>query len=465
MKLRNTILIGTLIRICLMPFFAHPFDVYAWYTVCVSIIKNGPLVIAYPLPMMFYTLIPIAYTYNLASTLIPMTPIPMEEIPAELNYFLRYKTLYDVKYVPGMLFNTIVKVPFIVSDIIIAILIYKIVEALTEKEGLAEKASAIWLLNPYVIFISSGWGMFDSLPALFCTASLYLLMKKKIRPAAVCLGVAAAYKLYPIVFLIPVLFYFTKTNQKNGRRDGLSFLLTFLSTSALLFLPFANRVLQTSMDLVSNTGGGPFAFGLTYWSISLALPLDANVSAFLSSALVVAFLAIVYWRTSKLTFEKPFIDLAASMLACILAIFLSYRIICEQYLVWALPFIIILCIEKRVEEALYRSLSLTALAYAVTYTWIPYFLLATTPWTGDILIAMVRLVYLFRKTRPDPTAPFTPSMSPGPILYTILGTAFSILALIMLTETLFKPREKLMKKLMPTWLDRILCKLRIQTAD
>jgi hypothetical protein len=213
------------------------------------------------------------------------------------------------------------------------------------------------------------------------------------------------------------------------------------------------------------TKRGPFAFGLTYWSISLAIPLDRGASAIISNIMVFASLAIVYWRTSKLTFKKPFIDLTSSMLACVLAVFLSYRIICEQYLVWALPFIIILCLEKRVEEILYRSLSLTAIAYAVTYTWIPYFLLATTPWIGNILIAMVRLVHPFRKPRPDPTAPFTPSLSPGPILYTILGTTFSILTLILLTEALFKPHKRIIKKLLPNWLNETLCKLKIQTAD
>ena len=469
MKLRNTIIIGTIIRICLMPFFAHPYDVYSWYKWCMDIVQKGPYTVVYT-PMMFYTLIPIAYLYNWASTALSIKPIPMSEIPTELNVFLRYTSLYPERVfgsIPDILFNTMVKIPFIASDILATILLYKVVEGLTENNRKAETAAALWFLNPYLIFISSGWGMFDTLPTLFSIASLLLLIRKKIKLSAICLGIATAYKLYPAVFLVPLLYYFYKTdqNRESWKRDCLTFLSIYSATVILLFLQNIGLIWSLSRFLLMETERGPFAFGLTYWSISLAIPLDRGASTIISNIMVFASLAIVYWRTSKMTFKKPFINLTASMLACVLAVFLSYRIICEQYLVWALPFIIILSLEKRVEEVLHRSLSLTAIAYAITFTWIPYFLLATTPWIGNILIAMVRLVHPFRKPRPDPTAPFAPSLSPGPILYTILGTTFSTLTLILLTETLFKPRKQIMKKLLPNWLNETLRKLKIQTAD
>jgi len=33
MRLRNVLLLGVIVRVAIAPFFAHPFDVYSWYTI------------------------------------------------------------------------------------------------------------------------------------------------------------------------------------------------------------------------------------------------------------------------------------------------------------------------------------------------------------------------------------------------------------------------------------------------
>jgi hypothetical protein len=76
------------------------------------------------------------------------------------------------------------------------------------------------------------------------------------------------------------------------------------------------------------------------------LPVTAEFVSFVSMAsivLVAVGLGLVYWRTVKMAFQKPY-DLALVLLLPVFAFFLSYRLICEQYFVWAIPFLVILCV-------------------------------------------------------------------------------------------------------------------------
>ena len=61
----------------------------------------------------------------------------MASLPSALNFY----PSFNIQYVPGMLFDFVVKIPFLISDIAIAFLLYKIVVELTHSKGLAEKAS------------------------------------------------------------------------------------------------------------------------------------------------------------------------------------------------------------------------------------------------------------------------------------------------------------------------------------
>ena len=77
------------------------------------------------------------------------------------------------------------------------------------------------------------------------------------------------------------------------------------------------------------------------------------------------------------------------MLLPVLALFLSYRIICEQFFVWALPFLVILCVGGRVKRAFYWGASIVTLLYAVLNCPLPFFFLPLAPWIGNSLLGMV----------------------------------------------------------------------------
>lgn len=68
----------------------------------------------------------------------------------------------------------LVKVPAIIADLGIGVLIYRLVKKYA-KVGIALLAASLYLLNPAVIFISAKWGQVDSVAAFFAVLAIYLL--------------------------------------------------------------------------------------------------------------------------------------------------------------------------------------------------------------------------------------------------------------------------------------------------
>lgn len=431
-KLASVVLAGIVIRILLIPIAAHPYDVYAWYTLSIDSLKN-PTFNIYNFPPLWYsyTMIPIAYVYDFLAKFLPTGTIPMASLPQSLNFY----PSMGIDYVPGMLFNTVVKFPFLLSDIVIALLLYQVVKESTMNKGLAEKAAFLWFLNPFVIWISAGWGMWDTMPALFSLTSFYLVLKKRLSFSAISLALGVASKLYPALFIVPTAIYIVKSNSFDEKRKScLKFLAAFFASSAVLFLPYfglATGFLSGYFVATPSSSGAdpianPVGFGLTYWSVCLlGRFLDFAVNAELitiasvgSVVLVAVCMVIVYWRISKTTFANQTFDLGSTMVLPVLVLFLSYRIIPEQWFVWALPFLVILCVGGQVEGAFYWIASFIGLLYAVLNCPFPFFFLPLAPWHANTLLGMVQAFWEIDVQRI--------------LLLTTLGLVFSILVILVL---------------------------------
>ncbi len=417
-----------------MPIAAHPYDVYAWYTLSLDTLRN-PTFNIYNFPPLWYsyTLFPIAHLYDWLSKFIPTGTIPMASLPPELNFY----PSMGIEYVPGMLFNTVVKIPFLISDLLITLLLYRIVNETTANKQLAEKAALLWFLNPFVIWISAAWGMWDTMPALFSLASFYLLLKKRLAYSAISLSLGVASKLYPLLMLAPTIIYILKSNSVSARwKNFLTFTATFLASSAILFLPYLSLATSflsgyfiaspapSSMDLVAN----PFGFGLTYWSIFLLgrffhLAINNELITFASGGSLVAVavcLVLVYWRISKMEFKKRPFEFVSALILPILVLFLSYRIIPEQWFVWAIPFFVILCVGGKIKGIYYWIASFVALLYTILNCPLPFFFLPLSPWHTNTLLGMVYAFWEIDVQRI--------------LLLSILGFVFSILMMINLTR-------------------------------
>jgi Gpi18-like mannosyltransferase len=417
-KLPTILVVGILVRIIMMPISAHPLDMYVWSEATSSIIKNGPMSIQFFPPTQGYFLsIPLAYFYNWITQIFSLGsygPISMESIPSSLNF---YPDIHAT-YVPGILFNFITKIPLLFSDIFSTILLYKIVFGLTRNEKSAQKAAIFWFLNPFLIWISAIWGMWDTLPVLFSLACFHFLLNKKILLASIFLAIGFFLKIYPILFLIPIGIYIVKSEAFKEKKIVLSkFFAVFLIATTLISIPFLDRISKFITDFIainqaifssfSNPVSSPLAFGLTYWSLySLnrftKIPLNPNFSLFLSfsSILLVAIsLILVYRKFVKINFRYPTYDLALGLLLPIIALFLSFRIICEQWLLWSFPFLIILVVGRKIKSSLFWGVSILGLLYVILNCPLPFFFLSLSPWIGNYLVEVANIILSIEQIR------------------------------------------------------------------
>jgi len=431
--MRKTLLTGIMLRLILMPITAHPFDVYNSLVISKEIVEKGPsLNYHYLAPLWYYFMVPLAYLYNWLSKISAVRPLPIEDLPSRLNPYPQF----DLKFIPDPLFCFIIKVPMLVSDILVAWILFELVRNMTRNNEYAEKAFGMWFLNPYLIWISCGWGKMDSLAALFCMLSLYLMHKLRLRESALSLVSAIGLKIYPLTFVAPLLIFFRKFAANRLRDLGLFF--TYFAIGALLMaLIFADGLLDAPSRILSSSEGFRYGWGLTYWSFLLVIEVSKTATILASTLLMVVAFTVVLAKSAKLSYRDGILDLTIAELSCIIAIYVSYRVINEQYFVWALPYIVLLVVHRRLSPKFRIAPSLIALLYSVTNLALPFFFLPIYPWAGGILYESIILL----NVDPRSAGEFRPHPSIGSITLAILGSVFSILMLSMLKQILFKAQN------------------------
>jgi len=94
-----------------------------------------------------------------------------------LNNTFTFFPSFIIPFIEANIHGWAVKIPFILSDIGLAFLIYKIVQEFKPK--LAYLAACLFLFNPSLIYNSTIWGQTDSLINFLAIAGIYLTFKKK----------------------------------------------------------------------------------------------------------------------------------------------------------------------------------------------------------------------------------------------------------------------------------------------
>jgi Gpi18-like mannosyltransferase len=140
---------------------------------------------------------------------------------------LIYRLSYNI--VPNLfLYNFAIKVPVIASNIGLAYVTKNVMQRLGESEKKTRAAWLFLLFNPFILLTTAAWGEFDTLIALLCVASLYLLSKGMIGKSALLLSLSIVLKpiSFPLVGL-PLLFSPTKNLRK---------ILTYILICAVIVL-------------------------------------------------------------------------------------------------------------------------------------------------------------------------------------------------------------------------------------
>ena len=110
-----------------------------------------------------------------------------------ISRFPEYPWLYMVKFISLM------------SDILLAYAVMKVVSLKTRSESVQLLFFHIASILPTVVFNGAYWGQCDALYSSFCILALYLALAKKPCRSMICFGVALSFKLQTVFFLPALL--------------------------------------------------------------------------------------------------------------------------------------------------------------------------------------------------------------------------------------------------------------------
>ena len=317
------IAIGFIVRLVFAPFTRDPWDMDVWINIGNTVLSGQN---PYILPSNALVYPPLWAIFCAASNFL---------YSLTRNIFIQYFTI---------------KLPIIIADIVISIILRQIVYKLTGNEKKAKIAMVLYLFNPVTIIISSFWGMFDAIPTLFAFLSFLFLLKGEYKKSSIALGLGIGFKgFFPAIFL-PLFLYFT---WKKGKKLYTSIQYFFFS----ILIPFVISI----PFLITDSGAyissiffhvGNLPKNLTYWfGLGKLLEISQistntinSVSAFL---FITSFLALYILLIKKVNFHSKNNSnqistefLLKGINLVLLIFFVTSTTINEQYIVWILPFLI-----------------------------------------------------------------------------------------------------------------------------
>ncbi|MEM1563186.1 MAG: hypothetical protein QW161_00740 [Candidatus Bathyarchaeia archaeon] len=414
--------LAVLIRFSFAPFTEHRYDMYIWrlnqafaYQYGVNplnppawIDKNATVFFwSYP-PLWLFCLLAVYPIYAAASH--PTFPANVSELWRDMYTFNNPCEAYH-SYEPENLplLDLLIKTPLILSDLAISLLLLKIIRRFSDEEK-ARRHVYMWILNPFVIFISAVWGMFDTIPTLFTLLATWLLLEGKSGKSAVSLSTAALFKMYPIIFApILALLHYKKYRKPAAAMKyllvtmGLT-VLTMLLVQFCFALIFGQEPFITSTTMVwlllkgrasPDWYGSNIFFGLTPLNIMEGLFKQMNIRANvpISPILIcVATVILLYGISRKKNLDVT--DFFAYITLAHLAIYLTYTVVNEQYLIWILPFLLVLAAIKNSSKIvfIYWTISLTVMLFIfahygdLSYFISPYFVPGYPGYLPELLL-------------------------------------------------------------------------------
>lgn len=232
----------------------------------------------------------------------------------------------------------VLKLPYLILDIWIAFLIKKFFD---KKED-GEKAFIFWLFNPFTIYLIYAFSNIDIYPVLLTLVSFLLLKKDKLMQASAIIGLAAGFKLYPILF-IPFLVLKAKDLKEKVLVTTIPLLIL-----TIVVLPFWSPAFIQSA----------FVSGLTTRIFNPGISIGFGESMIVS-LLAMSLLFFYGWLVEKK------LNLFNYWVILLLAIF-SFSHFHIAWLLWIAPFAVILSVKK-------PQLSLPLFLIAVLSLLIPMF--------------------------------------------------------------------------------------------
>lgn len=264
-------------------------------------------------------------------------------------------------------FFFIVKLPYLAFDILGLVMLLGVLEKKYRRAG-----AAAWMLNPFILYISYGWGQTDIIAASLTAVALYFAKRtyttKNTRPgllACLALGLAASFKLYPLA-LLPIFAIFAATNtRKHWFRYVAAGLLPFVVVIPFISTSFINMIfpLQGFLTAHEFPGANPLMYTI--------------VPAF------AIYLVLIYYLISK--YDLPFGTILSASLG-VFAILYGFGIWIPNWFVWGIPFVLPIVITRPRLFVVYVLVTVFYFMFASawgTWLWLGLFYPLTDPVFGS----------------------------------------------------------------------------------
>lgn len=278
----------------------------------------------------------------------------------------------------------LLKLPFVLADLGIGILVYKIVKDLLKKEKLALLGSGLFLFNPALIYNSTIWGQTDSLVNLLGLLGIWGIWKKKYFWGILTFLGSLYFKLSLIIFT-PLLVFMLWQRRKDWRKIIVSGL--FASGFFLLIsLPFVhhgnvfswlwylctNRVLPRQGEMLS---GNAFNFWTLLYGIDLSLNEKMSFLGLTAKfwgrmfSLLAAGVATLLWVINKK--KTSFLNYLWLGIFYAFSVFLFLTNMHERYLYPVFPLLAVLAARNKNFLKIYLALSVIYLLNLYNLWWYP----------------------------------------------------------------------------------------------
>jgi len=171
-------------------------------------------------------------------------------------------------WVNVILLQIFLRIPSVLADISIGMLIYLFVKQFVKRERSALVASSIFLFNPVVLFNSAFWGQMDAINNLFALLSVWWLIQKKYISSFMTLAVSLLTK-FSLVFLAPFIAFVSWYQSKGKRGYWILACCSILVPIILCVLPISRNPIFWYWNYITHNATGEMtnvtAFAFNMW--------------------------------------------------------------------------------------------------------------------------------------------------------------------------------------------------------
>lgn len=297
-----TLAIGLVVRFLLIPFTSSPFDVGAGWTAIIQEIYAGNSLYDAELykytPIWGYILSVIAYVANF---------IGMESFGEMFTTIYPTTELtFGYGFITNLEFNTLLKIPALIFDVLTAFAFYRLVMDITGDERKSEVSFALWFLCPVVIMSSAILCMFDSIMIYFMVESIIFFRRKNMLLAGVFIMLSILTKAFSAL-LLPLMIVYVLSDRdlcigdrmKNLGTAVLGGLLVFI---AVYLMPLLSGEFQDSLWFLTSRSDTYASGGFSTSAISFN-----NIFFFMPVIIAVVVLSCAAMWMSRRDRDKMFL--------------------------------------------------------------------------------------------------------------------------------------------------------------